>query len=70
MGEGKRESSQDQKGKGEAPRDHLGQQRKSRTTNPGQEGKEKRPTHTQFDPIPLGNQTTHERNETMSRLRL
>ena len=65
MAEGKRESSRDQKGKGKAPRDHPGPQRKSPTTNLGQKEKRKRPAHTHFDPIPLGNQTarTHARTK-------
>ena len=65
MGEGKRESSRAQKGKGKATQDHPGHQRKSPTTWPGKKGKGKRPASTTFDPIPLGNQTarTHARTK-------
>ena len=43
-GEGRRESSWDQKGKGKAPQDHPEPKRKSPTTKPGPKGKGKRAT--------------------------
>ena len=50
MWEGKRESSQDQKGKGKVPRK--------------QNGKGKTAARTHFDPIPLGNQTARTHAQT------
>ena len=65
MGEGKRESSWAQTGKGKAPQDHPAQKRKSPTTKTRPKGNGKRPAHGHFDPIPLGNQTarTHARTK-------
>ena len=64
MGEGKRESSRAQKGKGKAPQDHPAQKRKSPTTKPGPKGKGERPTSGILDPIPLGNQTARRHAQT------